>query len=230
LCVNKNLKTKIQGDVMKRKLGIFVAAVSFVVSASIVPGCGVARNLVYIKQKAVGVSNPKTQADVENGIVFKSKNKKIGGVKTTVNAIWASAIGYGSISKEERRKYSEKAVDGYFGVLFRYRFYYDYSVSDEILLLIDTDQAFDFTSAKDQASVEFKLSSLWDKKLLFNDFTTYKDLYTISIPVSYIQENQNKGIVIDFAGKKQERNRTIHIPKYYIKGFLAAINKYKDEQ
>ena len=205
-------------------------------------GCGPARDLTYIKQKTVGVSNVETEQKTESGIKIKKKNRKIDKVKVKQNVIYAPPIGYGSVKKEERLKYSDK-TDKKYG-LFRYRFYYDYLTPDVILVFIDVDSDFQFISAKDQSGVEFKLAGSWPKDHLFNDFTTYEELYTIYLPYEYVKSNKEKGIVIDLISNSightnnlgaaflgdENLSRTFHIPQFYIKGFLSAIDKHKPEQ
>ncbi|AKL98193.1 hypothetical protein [Endomicrobium proavitum] len=205
-------------------------------------GCSVARDLTYIKQKMVGISNVETQQDVESKIRVKSKKRKVDGVKVQQNVIYADEIGYGSISKKERLKYSDK-TDKEYG-LFRYRFYYDYSTPDVILVLIDTDSNFYFESALDQSEVKFGFTHLWPENNLFNDYTTYAELYTIYLPFEYVEANKDNAIVIDLISstdghakgfgtaflKAENLSRTFHIPQFYIKGFLSAIDKYKPVQ
>ena len=209
-------------------------------------GCGIVRDLTYIKQSAVGVDNVKTEQETESGITVKKKNRKIDKIKVEQNVIYGPPIGYDTVKKEERLKYSNK-TDKKYG-LFRYRFYYDYLTPDVILVFIDVDSNFKFISAKDQSGVEFKLISSWPKDHLFNDFTRYSELYTIYLPYEYVKANKDKGIVIDlisnskgfannmsnagaaFFSEAEDLSRTFHIPPFYMKGFLSAIDKHKPEQ
>ncbi|MCL1865683.1 MAG: hypothetical protein FWF73_07725 [Spirochaetes bacterium] len=206
-------------------------------------GCGIVRDVTYIKQTTVGVSNVKTEQETESGIKSKRKNIKINNVKIVQNVIYAPEIGYDSISKEERLKYSDK-TDKKYG-LFRYRFYYDYLTPEVILVFIDVDSNFYFESAVDQTGVKFELKSSWPKDNLFGGTALYKELYTIYLPFEYVKANKDKGIVIDlisnstghtnnlgaaFFSEAENLSRTFHIPQFYIKGFLSAIDKYKPEQ
>jgi hypothetical protein len=216
---------------------------SFGFSVLFFSGCGVYRELTYIKQKTVGVNNAETEKEVESGVSVKSKNKKIDKVKVVQNVIYAQEIGYDSISKEERLKHSPN-TDKYYG-LFRYRFYYDYLTPDVILVFIDIDYSFGFFAAVDQSGVEFKLEHSWPKDHLFWGPVTYEELYTIYLPLKYVEANKDKAIVIDlksnaeayphklgaaFYADKENLSRTFHIPKFYIKGFLRAIDKHRPEQ
>ena len=206
-------------------------------------GCSMAASAVYMKRSIAGVSNIQTEQEVESDIKAKRKNRKINKVKVEQNVIYAPSIGYGSIKKEERLKYSDK-TDKNYGI-FRYRFYYDYSTPDKILLFIDVDSDFKFVSAVDQSGTEFKLEPSWPENNLYSDVGMYRELYTVYLPLKYVEANKNKAIVIDlisnsegyavslgsaFYSDIENLSRTFHIPQFYIKGFLSAIDKHKPEQ
>jgi len=206
-------------------------------------GCGIARSLTYMKQKTVGVRELKDQEDVEKKIRVKDKTRKVNKVKVEQNVIYAPEIGYDSISKEERLKYSDKA-DKKHG-LFRYRYYYDYLTPEVIMIFIDVDYNFYFSSALDRSGKEFKLINHWPKDHLFSDVTTYVELYTIHLPFEYVKANHDKVIVIDliseaegyeqklgsaFFSEKTNLSKTFHIPIFYTKGFLSAIDKHNPAQ
>ena len=229
---------------MKKNYFFTIALMSiFAFVAASFSGCGIARDLTYIKQSAVGVDNVKTEQETESGITVKKKNRKIDQIKVEQNVIYGPPIGYDTVKKEERLKYSDK-TDKKYG-LFRYRFYYDYLTPDVILVFIDVDSNFKFISAKDQSGVEFKLISSWPENHLFNDFTSYRELYTIYLPYEYVKAKKEKGIVIDlisnttgravgwgsaFFSEDENLSRTFHISPFYMKGFLSAIDKHKPEQ
>ena len=242
------IQIKLNKEIIMKKNCFFVVIAMFLFSFTVMflNGCGIARSATYIKQSTVGVRELKSQEDVEEKIRVKNKNRKINKVKVEQNVIYAPEIGYGSISKEERLKYSDK-TDKKYG-LFRYRYYYDYLTPEEIMIFIDVDSNFYFSSCFDQSGKEFKLYPAWPKDNLFNDVTTYVELYTICLPFEYVKANQNKAIVIDlisnaeghtsgldnlgaaFFSEKTNLSRTFHIPIFYTKGFLSAIDKHNPGQ
>ena len=206
-------------------------------------GCGMGASAAYMKRSIVGVSNVESEQEVESEIKAKRKNRKMDKVTVEQNVIYGPSIGYGSIKKEERLKYSDK-TDKNYGI-FRYRFYYDYSTPDVILVFLDVDTYFRFVSAADQAGVTFKLDKGWPENHLYSDIGMYRELYIINLPLKYVETNKNKAIVIDlisnsegyavslgsaFYSDKENLSRTFHIPQFYIKGFLRAIDKHKPEQ
>lgn len=226
---------------MKTKFKLVFAFMFAVLSFS---GCGMARDITYIKQKTFGVGNVETQEELEKNIRVKSKKRKINKVKVEQNVIYTPEIGYGSVSKEERLKYSDK-TDNKYG-LFRYRLYYDYLIPETIQVFIDVDSNFYFSSAVDQDGTEFNLIPSWPKDHLFNSLTNYVELYTIYLPFEYVEAHQDdSAIVIDLLSDKKghannfataltskasDLSRTFHIPQYYIKGFLNAIEQHKPLQ
>lgn len=228
----------------KKSFTSVVLVLGIVFSTVFFNACGVARDFTYIKQKTFGVSNVTNEEEFEKNIKVKSKKRKVNKVKVTQNVIYGPSIGYGSISLEERLEYSEKTDNDY--GLFRYRFYYDYSTPDVIMIFIDEDSGFCFYSANDQSGREFKLAVGWPKDNLFNEYTTYRELYTLYLPLEYVEENKNKkGIVLDLisdekgwgsnfgaalSSKKTNLSRTFHIPKFYINAFLNAIEKHRPKE
>jgi len=226
---------------MKKNCLNFIGMLFVCICASLFfTGCSMVRDLTYIKQKAVGVDNVETQEELEKDITVKSKNIKNDGVQVKQYVIYTPEVGYDAISKEERLKYSSK-TDKKYG-LFRYRLYYDYLIPDKVQIFIDVDSNFYFHSAVDQSGVKFELIRGWPKNHLFGGTALYRELYTVYLPLKYVQSQKEKpAIVIDLLSDKEgvtnnlgtaffddneNLSRTFHIPQFYIKGFLNAIKKY----
>jgi len=239
------IQIKLNKEIIMKKNCFFAVIAMFLFSFTIMffSGCSVAGDLLYMKQSAVGVGGLEDQEEVEKKIRVKNKKRKINNVTVEQNVIYTPEIGYGSISKEERLKYSDKTDNDY--GLFRYRYYYDYATPEVVMIFIDVDTNFDFHSAFDQSGKELKLIKDWPNDHLFNDFTRYRELYTIYLTFEYVKANKNKAIVIDlisdkegaavalgsaFWGEVKNFSRTFHIPIFYTKGFLSAIDKHNPGQ
>ncbi len=202
-------------------------------------GCSFIGDTKYLKKKIVGVSNVKTQEEVENKSSVNSKKIKIDGVKREKNIVYSPVMGYGSIPKEERLSYADNTDNSY--GLFEYRFYYDYSIPDTIFLLIDVDAKHRFISVTDETNRNFEITKGWEKntKKMLKETVRYVELYTISLPFEYIEQRQeDRAIVLNLQSDNKfsfmdnlflvtdlDRSRTFHIPQYYIKGFLNAIQQ-----
>ena len=200
-------------------------------------GCSFIGDTKYLKKKIVGVSNVKTQEEVENKSSVKSKKIKIDGVKRKKTIVHSPVMGYGSIPKEERLSYADNTDNSY--GLFEYRFYYDYSKPDTIFLLIDVDAEYRFISVTDETNRNFEITKGWEKNIMIKDYVRYVELYTISLPFEYVEQRQeDKAIILNLQSDNKfsftdnlfrvtglDRSRTFHIPQYYIKGFLNAIQQ-----